>query len=286
MNKKSLIIWIITTILAIALIVLVILDPFKKQSSSGSSITTIIIPSPYDMTEKPTATLPDPTVKLSKQDGSFLATLQPETIPDLANVNTVQLDVPLLTQQYIRSCEETSLRMVLAYYGIMTDDMSIVQKVGYAPHMWDHNNNIWDDPNEMFVGSIDDSTKNGYGTFAPALASAANKFGRQAESDTNVSASFIASQIANGYPVIVWGFFATPPFITYQWKTPAGSLVRAYRGEHVRVVTGLVGDPNNPTGFFVNDPLSGVKNEYWSATVLMKHMNMWGALTNQVVVVR
>jgi uncharacterized protein YvpB len=276
--------WIIAVILMISIIIALIFDTQKKQVVVAN--TPITIPSPYDMTEKPTVTPSTSSGKPTKSDLPFLATLAPESIPDLTHLNVVQLDVPLFTQQYIRSCEESSLRMVLAYYGIMTDDMSIVQKVGYAPHLWDHKNNIWDNPNEMFVGSIDDPNKNGYGTFAPAVASAANKFGRQAESDTNVSASFIGNQIASGYPVIIWGFFATPPFITYQWKTPAGSLVRAYRGEHVRVVTGLVGDPNNPTGFFVNDPLTGVKNEYWSAAVLMKHMNVWGALTNQVVVVK
>jgi uncharacterized protein YvpB len=281
MKKHSLIIWIVAATLAVIIIILVIINPFKKQPSV-SSTTTVIVPSPYDMTTKP----PLAGHQVSASDAPFIATLKPEPIPDLANLNVVQLAVPLFTQQYIRSCEEASLRMVLAYYGIMTDDMSIVQKVGYAPHIWDHKNNIWDNPNEMFVGSIDDSTKNGYGTFAPAIASAANKFGRQAESDTNVSASFIGNQIANGYPVIIWGFFATPPFIKYQWKTSTGTIIDAYRSEHVRVVTGLVGDPNNPTGFFVNDPITGVKNEYWSATVLMKHMNVWGALTNQVVVVK
>lgn len=217
---------------------------------------------------------------------SFSLTLQKEELPaDIANLPMINLGVPFFKQQYARSCEEASLRMVLAYYGIETDDMDIVKKVGYNPRPWDKKNNIWDDPNKMFVGYVDDPTKSGYGAFAPAIATSAQKYGHNAESYYQVTAQFIGQQISAGYPVIAWGFYAKPPFVKYSWKTDEGKTIVAYRGEHARVIVGVVGDPNNPTGFFLNDPLSDEGNEYWSADRLMTHMNMFNKLTNQVVVV-
>ncbi len=216
----------------------------------------------------------------------FLSTLIKENLPaNIAQLKVTQLNVPFFKQQYIRSCEEASLRMVLAFYGIATNDMEIVQKIGYNPRAWDYTNNIWDDPSEMFVGFIDAANKSGYGTFAPAIEKGAKMYGRDAGSYSKITAQFIGQQIHDGHPVIVWGFYDAPPFIKYSWKTDKGKTIAAYRGEHARVVTGLVGDPNNPVGFFLNDPQSDQANEYWSASRLMKHMNMLGSLTNQAVVV-
>lgn len=208
-----------------------------------------------------------------------------EGAPTSAEVRSVQLDVPFFKQAYIRSCEEASLRMVLAFYGIETNDMEIVGRVGYDPRPWDKENNVWDDPDIMFVGSIDDPQKNGYGAFAPAIASAAKTFGRDAESYRGVSSQFLAEQIYTGYPVIVWGFNPESLVVKYFWNTTEGKAITAYRGEHVRVVVGVFGDPSEPVGFLLHDPLTG-GNEYWSSEQLMAHMNTLGTLTNQAVVVR
>lgn len=220
-------------------------------------------------------------------DEKILATLVKEDLPkDIANLKLTRLEVPAFKQEYIRSCEESALRMVLGFYGIETNDMEIVKKVGYDPHPSDKKNNIWDDPNKMFVGSINDPNKNGYGAFAPAIASAAKAFGRDAESYLGVSAQFLAEQIYNGHPVIVWGFYSTPPFVKYSWNTKEGKNIIAYRGEHTRVVVGVYGDPSKPAGFLLNDPLTGEKDVYWSTDRLMTQMNIFGNLTNQAVVVR
>lgn len=214
------------------------------------------------------------------------STLVEENVKNTFNANIKKLDVPFFKQEYIRSCEEASLRMALAFYGIKTDDMEIVKKVGYDPKPWDKKNNIWDDPNEMFVGSIDDPNKNGYGTFSPAIAKAAKAYGRNAESYTGVGAQFLAEQIYNNHPVIIWGF-TKPPLTKYYWNTKDGKKIEAYRGEHARIVIGVFGDQKNPTGFLINDPLTADgKEEYWSTEKLMTHMNILGNLTNQAVVVK
>jgi len=220
-------------------------------------------------------------------DEEVLKTLQKEELPkDISGVRSLILPVPAFKQTYIRSCEETALRMVLFFYDIKTNDMEIVKRVGYDPHPWDKKNNLWDDPDKMFVGSIDDPNKNGYGTFAPSIATAARTFGRDSESYLGVSAQFLAQQIYSGHPVIVWGFSNVPPFVKYFWNTKEGKKITAYRGEHTRVVVGVYGEPSNPLGFLVNDPLTGAKNEYWGAERLLAQMNIYGNLTNQAVVVK
>ncbi len=229
----------------------------------------------------------NPPPVLSAQDKRFLATLAKEDLPkNVADLPFAHLPVPFFKQEYIRSCEEASLRMVLAYYKIETDDLTIAERVGYNPRPWDIKNNIWDDPNKMFVGFIDDPSKSGYGAFAPAIANAAKTYGHDAESYVGVTAQFLAQQIYAGYPVIVWGFYDVPPFVKYTWNTPEGKKIIAYRGEHARVVVGVFGDPSKPVGFLLDDPLTGEKEEYWSAERLMTHMNEFGNLTNQAVVVQ
>ncbi len=211
-----------------------------------------------------------------------LKTLVAEKTPDLSLFDVVTLDVPADKQEFRNSCEESALQMALAYYDIQATEMEIVEKVGYNPRPW--NKGIWDDPYEMFVGAINE--RSGYGTYAPAIAKAARAFGRNAQSYSPVTPNFIAEQIYKGYPVIVWGFFKTPPYTKYSWKTDTGKEIEGYRGEHARIVVGVVGNKDNPTGFFLNDPRTGEAKVYWSSERLMKHMNIWGNLTNQAVVVQ
>lgn len=239
----------------------------------------------------PNAVNQNSSTKVPSVTEQVLQTLKIETPPDLSFYDVVMLDVPAYKQTYKNSCEESALQMVLAYYDITATEMEIVEKIGYKPRNWDYENNIWDDPYEMYVGAIDSKSPNGskmsgYGVFAPPVAKAAQGFGREAESNSPVSAQFIAEQIYSGYPVMVWGFFKTPSYVKYSWKTNEGKAVEAYSGEHTRVVVGVVGSKDNPTGFFLNDPLTGEAKVYWSAERLMKHMNIWGNLTNQAVVVK
>ncbi|TAL15180.1 hypothetical protein EPN95_00660, partial [Patescibacteria group bacterium] len=48
-------------------------------------------------------------------------------------IRIVRLNIPYYAQQYAATCAAASLRMALAYRGIMTDDMAIVTQMGYSP---------------------------------------------------------------------------------------------------------------------------------------------------------
>ncbi|MCA9336183.1 C39 family peptidase, partial [Candidatus Saccharibacteria bacterium] len=121
---------------------------------------------------------------------------------------------------------------------------------------------VWDDPQTMFVGSIDGSITGGTGAGpdAPPVAKAARAYGRNASAVTGIDAGWIAQQLYNGNPVIMFGAFSRTGTIT--WKTPSGDTRIMNLTGHATTVTGVKGEPSNPIGFWVNDPLRGAS--YWT----------------------
>lgn len=198
-----------------------------------------------------------------------------------------KLDVPYFRQQYSRSCESASLRMALSYYGIDTDDMAILQKIGYNPRPKDKENNIWDDPHKMFVGDASKDNGEGYGVYGEPVVLAAQKFGRRAEyvKGSAITAKFLAKNIREGYPIVLWGYTSLGGGTT-TWKTREGKEVTAIPGEHARLVMGVYGSTGNPVGFYLHDPLSGAESEYWDADKLMTHIRAISGVTDQAVVIK
>jgi uncharacterized protein YvpB len=195
---------------------------------------------------------------------------------------TIKLSVPAYRQQYPMSCELSSLRMLLAFRGINVSDYDILMRIGYHPRAKDQANNSWDDPNQTYVGFVDQAVfRVGYGVHAGPVAAAGRSYGRNAISQFGVSAGFISANIHAGNPVEVWGHIV--PAKPDSWNTSSG-VVQTTTSQHARVVTGVVGSADNPVGFYVNDPYTGA-NTYWTAGALMANMNAALPASNQAVVV-
>ncbi|OGI78614.1 hypothetical protein A3C57_00035 [Candidatus Nomurabacteria bacterium RIFCSPHIGHO2_02_FULL_33_12] len=194
------------------------------------------------------------------------------------------LVVPYYRQQYSRSCEAASLRMALAYLGTVSDDKEIVNLAGYNPREPDWVKNVWDDPYKMFVGFLD-GKQVGYGMYASALAKSSSALGHSSRVLKNPTSQDIAQAIWNDQPVVAWGYIKnTVPQLSY-FKTISGKRIPIYSNEHARTIVGVVGSPENPVGFYIHDPLSGLANEYWIADDLSKHMSIFGAVSNQVLII-
>ena len=189
-------------------------------------------------------------------------------------IRVVHLNIPYYRQQYAATCAAASLRMVLAYRGITTDDMVIVTQMGYNPTVEDKTTNppTWDDPQQMFVGSINGtiSAGTGAGPDAQPVAKAAIAFGRSATAVTDTSVSWIAQQLLSGNPVIFFGAYSNTSFTS--WQTPSGRIERMNLTSHARVVTGFKGEPSNPIGFWVSDPIDG--SSYWTAAQVTSSINL------------
>lgn len=180
-------------------------------------------------------------------------------------VRTVKLAVPQYAQQHAATCTAASLRMVLAYRGVGSDEIGLVNAMGYNPRNIDKNTNppTWDDPQTMFVGSIDGSIAagTGAGPDAPPVAKAARAYGHSADAVTGIDANWIAQQLYNGNPVIMFGATRNSGYTT--WQTPSGAKRIMNLTGHASVVVGVKGEPSAPIGFWINDPLRGTY--YWTA---------------------
>ncbi|OGL22312.1 hypothetical protein A2707_03215 [Candidatus Saccharibacteria bacterium RIFCSPHIGHO2_01_FULL_45_15] len=178
---------------------------------------------------------------------------------------SARLTVPYYRQQHSATCTAAALRMVLGHRNVSSDEMGLVNAMGYAPRNKDTSTNpaTWDDPDQMFVGSIDGSIAKGTGAGPDAapIAKAARAYGRSAQDFTGISAGWIAGQVYAGNPVIMFGAFRATGMTS--WQTPTGKNVTMNLTGHVTVVTGVVGEPSNPIGFYVHDSLNG-GNQYWS----------------------
>lgn len=173
--------------------------------------------------------------------------------------------------------------MALAFKGISTSDWSVLQKFGYQPRHRDKAKNIWDDPQQQFVGDVNGSqtTGTGWGVYAEPVAKAIRSYGRSATTHYSPGTSFIASQLHQGRPVIAWGVFGSGAHID-SWKTPEGKKISGPIPMHVRLIVGVKGEPGSPLGFYIHDPISGPT--YWTAGQLAGNMAAAGP-ANQAVVI-
>ncbi len=201
----------------------------------------------------------------------------------------VKLKIPHYKQPYPNSCEATSLKMALAYRGIVKNEIQILTAFTYNPTYKDWTNNIWDDPQKQYVGYVDVSGRpnGGYGVYGLPVVKALESFGRRGTyaTGTAITAQFLAEAIDAKNPVLIWGYTSlTEP--AYTWTTREGVLVKAVRGEHVRVVTGFKGTVAHPVGFYVHDPFTGKVHEYWTAKKLIDHIQKVPGVTDQAVIVK
>ncbi|MES2622845.1 MAG: C39 family peptidase [Patescibacteria group bacterium] len=200
-----------------------------------------------------------------------------------------KLKVPYYHQQYPNSCEAASLRMALAYKGILKNDIQIVTQFTYKPTIKDYKNNIWTDPQKQYVGFVDIAGRpnGGYGVYGLPVLKAVQAFGRTGEyaTGTAITAQFLTKELDAKNPVVIWGYtsFREAP---YTWKTTDGTIVKAMQGEHARLVVGYKGTAAKPVGFYVHDPFTGKANEYWTTAKLMDHMQKVPGVTDQAVTVR
>jgi uncharacterized protein YvpB len=194
-----------------------------------------------------------------------------------------KLAVPMHYQQYAQSCEAASLRMALSYRGIQDNDWNILQRFGYNPRPLDQAKNEWDDPQQQFVGDVkgNQGKGTGWGVYAEPVAKATREYGRAADVQYGVTASFVAQNIHQGNPVILWGIW-NESAIQKTWKTPSGRTVSGPVPMHVRLVVGVKGRADRPVGFYIHDPITGPT--YWTAEYMVYNAQRAGAANMAVAV--
>jgi len=191
----------------------------------------------------------------------------------------ILIDTPLDWQDHKLSCEAASLKMALASKNISVSEKEIMEKIGYD--LTPRKNNIWGDPNIAFVGDIDGKIcETGYGVYWDPVAKAGGNW-RPSEPFTNWNLEKLTKEIKNGNPVVVWGTLPVETLNSCSWYTPEGKYIKAIKEDHVRLVIGFIGPPENPAQIILNDPLAG--RIFWPASYFLKN---WAAFDYSGVVVR
>jgi uncharacterized protein YvpB len=150
--------------------------------------------------------------------------------------NIFILNVPQYYQPYGSFiCNVVAAKMALSYYGIYRDEYGIVNSIGYGSN-----------PDANFV--------NNYGTHWDPIANYISSQGRTAVAIRGMTVAQLTNEVQQGRPVIIWWYngVSTPPMQTLYLGGGIG-----YRGMHSEVVTGYIGNPNNPTTIITNDPWLG-----------------------------
>ena len=134
----------------------------------------------------------------------------------------------------------------------------------------------------MFVGDVNGKMGvSGWGVYGQPIAAASQKLGRNASFINGISVNQIAQAIYDNNPVVIWGMVGSS-IKQDSWNTSDG-VVQAPRNAHVRTVYGVAGNPSNPVGFYINDPLYG--RLYWSTAQLQANMSFGYRLSSQGVIV-
>jgi uncharacterized protein YvpB len=181
-------------------------------------------------------------------------------------------------QQYNLSCEESSLSMVLAFYGHPTTEKQVLDQIGIdSVHYWAGKPG-GGDPYVSFVGDPNGSEvqQTGYGVYWPPINTAAGHFGATvARAGEGVAPSTIYSAVKAGHPAQVWVTFDLQPHARSDYQAYDGRTI-PYAGpeEHAMVVTGIDG-----SGVRLNDPDRG---QYW---VTFARFEAAYAVYNQMAVV-
>jgi uncharacterized protein YvpB len=198
-------------------------------------------------------------------------------LPASAQTPTVQLNVTFHKQEHSLSCEVAALKTALQEQGITVSESELISQLPFdsTPKQ----PGVWGDPNQGFVGSIDGRMLvTGYGVHWDPIAKLGAKY-TTTEVMRHGSAQQLAEQIAQGNPVIIWGYYGQRG--VYNWKTPLGSLITAINGEHTMVVYGFDGPATAPTAFYIMDPAQGKMQ--WTTEQLIYN---WSALGHIGVVVK
>lgn len=171
---------------------------------------------------------------------------------------SVTLNVPWQHQTYNLSCEESSLSMVMAFFGRSVSDQDVLTYIGTDQlHYWagpgggDAYLDFVGDPNGSEVKNT------GYGVYWPPLQSAAAHFGAPVtQAGQGIAAAAVYNAVGAGQPVIVW--------VTYDLAWHARTDYQAFDGrtipyagpeEHAMVVSGV-----SNSEVRLNDPDRG---QYW-----------------------
>lgn len=196
--------------------------------------------------------------------------------------NEIILNLDIHKQKYRSSCGNAALATALSKEIDVTEDETIEKMIdmGMYPNneiVLEDENYVWDDPQKVFVGdydgivSINMSVLNGFGFLETPLEELAKQWAPGSEKFTGKNIGFIAQQLNEGYPVIVFAnvnardgsvLIDEPGPYTVTWKIRnEDRMLTVPMYKHNLIIEGYRGNTSNPEVFHIIDPFYGQKME-------------------------
>jgi uncharacterized protein YvpB len=201
------------------------------------------------------------------------------------------LPVPQIKQIYKLSCEAASIEMSLKYFGIDSNQDSLISQIGFSlpiKSTIDANGNmIWGDPDAGFVGDVDGymiganrgiKGATGWGTKKGPVERVVQKYLPNSKAEVG-SIEKLKRELDGNNPIIFWHIRDDANTDSTIYYTPEGKKVDLYQ-YHVAVIKGYK-QIDGVLEFMINDPLTG---EY---TISQGDLNrIWQKHGYDMVVVR
>lgn len=174
------------------------------------------------------------------------------------------LDIAWHHQEHNSSCEAAALKMALSYYGIATDEMTLI---GYMtndkrPARLNASGQLvtWGDPQKGFVGDPDGKIQlyQGYGVYFGPVAGAARKAGANVATaggglyGSAVKPNQVYWAVLHGHPVVAWISNTYRRVGLSHYTSFEGADVAYTLTEHAVTVIGV-----RPDAVLINDPWFG-----------------------------
>lgn len=190
-------------------------------------------------------------------------------LPNTTQAQQTSVPATFHKQEHKLSCEIATLKMALGTYGIDVPETALLTNLPFDPT--NKQPGLWGNPDQGFVGDINGKMLiTGYGVYWQPIADLATRYAH-AKVLKQTSATQVAQHIADGQPVIMWGYIGSGK--PYSWQTPQGITISAVDGEHTRLIYGFDGPPASPTYFYLLDPLTG--HLKWTAEQLMRNWSVF-----------
>ncbi|WP_164918921.1 C39 family peptidase [Caproiciproducens sp. NJN-50] len=167
------------------------------------------------------------------------------------------IDVPYISQQgtLATGCELVSSMMILKYYGYDVTADEIIRRTPQSDLTQSNNGLTGAHPSEAFIG--DPHSPNGFGCYAPVIASVMNSFFERDGTKKAVDVtgtdleSLIHNYIEHDTPVIIWATSnMKQPRAGKSWTIEnTGDTFQWISGEHCLVLVGYDQD-----SYYFNDP--------------------------------
>ncbi|MDE3839979.1 hypothetical protein C0966_11470 [Bacillus methanolicus] len=175
----------------------------------------------------------------------------------------VLLDAPVISQmpELPRGCEVTSLAMLLQDAGIDADKITLAKEIkkDATPFSISNGKIFFGNPNDGFVGSIENYKEPGLGVYHKPIKELADDYlpGRITDL-TGADFQELKIHLSDGRPVwvIINSQYKKLPDSQFQtWHTPTGKVKVTFK-EHSVLITGY-----DHHFVYFNDPLTGEKNK-------------------------